>query len=244
MDQLFDALLVMISGCTALYCYMLGRRLRALSNLRKGMGQAVVHMTQTMASVEANAQKLHRDTTTSVAELGAMLAKVDAYEEKIDLVLGTMDQQARQVWKTTRETVTTSLADVEETQKLLETRIADANKVAELMNNHIITLAELVDGRQKRMPKRQPKQRSAEASVDMDQAIAVGESRVALGGGTMRPWANVATAAVTTPEIIRDGTNPIVEIAKVKDGGKSSGTPVGYRSVNPYTKDKTSGGKK
>ena len=55
MDLLFDATLVLISGCSAVYCYVLSRRLHALQNLKKGMGKAMVNLTKSVSAVESNA---------------------------------------------------------------------------------------------------------------------------------------------------------------------------------------------
>lgn len=99
MDHAFDFALLFISTCSALYCWTLSRRLYALQNLRKGVGQAMVNLTKSVTAVETNAQKLNREALAAVSELRVMLSRVDACEEQIDLLLETMDRQAQETWK-------------------------------------------------------------------------------------------------------------------------------------------------
>lgn len=99
MSTAFDFALLFISTCSAFYCWTLSRRLHALQNLRKGVGQAMVNLTKSVSSVEANAAKLNREALAAVSELRIMLSKVDASEEKVDILLETMERQARETWK-------------------------------------------------------------------------------------------------------------------------------------------------
>ncbi len=142
MDHLFDFALLVISGCSALYCWTLSRRLRALQNLKKGMGAAVVDLTKTVSAVEANAEKLTRESSAAVAELQATLAQIDQGEDRIDTLLETMDKQAREVWKETRVTTEQARADAVRAQKTLRELIADGRAVATLINDQLITLAD------------------------------------------------------------------------------------------------------
>ncbi|MEM9421845.1 MAG: hypothetical protein AAF986_04960 [Pseudomonadota bacterium] len=145
MDLLFDATLVLISGCSAVYCWVLSRRLSALQNLRKGMGKAMVNLTKSVSAVETNAAKLNREATTAVVELKDMLARVDSAEGKVDDLLETMDRQAREQWKDYRAKTSEANAAVDVNTETLRELIADAKVMASLMNDQLITLAKAND---------------------------------------------------------------------------------------------------
>ncbi len=145
MDLLFDATLVLISGCSAVYCYVLSRRLHALQNLKKGMGKAMVNLTKSVSAVETNAAKLNREATAAVVELKDMLARVDAAEGKVDDLLETMDRQAREQWKDYRAKTTEAHTAVDTQTETLRELIADSKVMASLMNDQLITLAKAND---------------------------------------------------------------------------------------------------
>jgi hypothetical protein len=163
MDTIFDLLLVTISGCSALYCWMLGRRLRALQNLRKGVGQAMVNLTKSVTAVESNAVKLNREARAAVAELQAALAKVDACEGKVDVLLETMDRQARETWKEYRSRTDEAKAEYEEVGEMVRTSIKDARLLCEMMNRQLIKLAEVQPAAV--APKPRPQSMSAPANT-------------------------------------------------------------------------------
>lgn len=223
MDQLYDAMLVVISGCSALYCYMLGRRLRSLHNLKKGMGRAVAHMTQSMGAAESQATKLNRETTTTVAELAAMLARVDAYEQKVDVILGTMDSQSRETWKDFQTQSDQASRKVSAASAELNELVDDAKSLAALMNQQILAMAEVADRQQslldalKRTEKRERAARAPKKTVADVRAAATtrmtGTDGVALpmaasGGNARAVSMSVATASspLAAPAISLGGT--------------------------------------
>ncbi|WOI52695.1 hypothetical protein [Parvularcula sp. LCG005] len=145
MDYLFDLSLLVISGCSAIYCWNLSRRLRALQNLRSGMGQALVNLTKSVTAVETNAAKLNRETASSVAELRSMMANIDAAESKVDILLETMDRQARETWKDHRTKVESTRSQIAEASAEFEGLMKDARSLASLMNEQLIALTRTAD---------------------------------------------------------------------------------------------------
>ena len=149
MAHLFDFALLVIAACSALYCWTLSRRLRALQNLRKGVGRAVVNLTQSVSAVETNAEKLNREARAAVAELKASMAQVDGCEAQVDTLLETMDGQVRAIWddfsarsETAKKDVLGAEGQLRDTTKMLRDLIKDAKTMAEVMNGQLMALAE------------------------------------------------------------------------------------------------------
>lgn len=142
MNQLFDFALLVICSCSALYCWMLSKRLRALQNLRKGMGKAMVDLTKSVTAVETNAAKLNREASTAVAELRDALRKVDAYEAKVDVLLGTMDRQARETWRDFKKKSETTQQHLKEDADTLRELMDDAREMTAMLNEQLIKVAE------------------------------------------------------------------------------------------------------
>ena len=130
MDYAFDLALLFISTCSALYCWTLSRRLRALQNLRKGVGEAMVNLTQSVTAVETNAAKLNRESMAAVSELRVMLSRVDACEDQVDLLLGTMDRQSREAWREYQERTDAAHRSLDKSFQTLAALVAQGQGVA------------------------------------------------------------------------------------------------------------------
>lgn len=223
MTLLFDAALFVVSGCTALYCFTLGRRLRSLHNLRKGIGFAVTDLTRSVKEVEAKALRLNRDTSLAVSELGSMLAKVDAYESKVDLILGTMDQQARETWKDHQGHVTTIKREAEAAVATLSTSMEEAKSLVHLLNRQISAMATAAERQQalldalrnknvsepvKDAPKIAPVETAeTEASASSEQ-----QSKPTKSAAVQRPWANAAAQGASNREAEEQKAKRIAEV--------------------------------
>ena len=53
MDQTFDAILLLVSGAAGLYCFILSRRLKALQDMKTGIGASILAMTNAIAQLNA-----------------------------------------------------------------------------------------------------------------------------------------------------------------------------------------------
>lgn len=133
MAYAFDFALLFISTCSAFYCWTLSRRLHALQNLRKGVGQAMVNLTKSVSAVETNAVKLNREAMAAVSELRIMLAKVDDSEEKVDLLLQTMDQQARETWREYKNKTSEATETLDQAYKALSGSLDEARELVRLV---------------------------------------------------------------------------------------------------------------
>lgn len=147
MANLLDVALLVISGCCALYCWMLSRRLRALQSLRSGVGKAVVEMTQSVTAAETNLANLNREALSAVTELKEALAQVDGCEERVDTALETLDQQSRAISKEFGEKSGTMRAQLEGASTMLRELIVDAKTMSGLLNEQLLLASRGVEAK-------------------------------------------------------------------------------------------------
>lgn len=225
MAYVFDIALLVISGCSALYCWMLSRRLRALQNLRKGMGKAMVNLTKSVSSVESNAAKLNREATTAVVELKDVLSRVDSAEGKVDVLLETMDRQAREQWKDYRAKADDANQSVDTTAQSLKELIDDAKTMASLMNNQLITLANANEQLQKATIAATQQKQAMERAVD--KAGDAAAAKVAAAVAKARPAVPGRAAAKLTPA---QKPAPAHEVAALVDEQRAADRAVAYNA--------------
>ncbi|MEM9232837.1 MAG: hypothetical protein AAGA69_01200 [Pseudomonadota bacterium] len=168
MAYAFDFALLFIATCSALYCWTLSRRLHALQNLRKGVGQAMVNLTKSVTAVEANAAKLNREALAAVSELRIMLAKVDASEEKVDNLLQTMERQARETWREYREKTGEATESLDTAYRALAEAVAEAHELSQSIEGQSAEKLARVAPAPPVRKKRQPVQPRAEITGDRD----------------------------------------------------------------------------
>ncbi|MBB4659624.1 hypothetical protein [Parvularcula dongshanensis] len=151
MISLLDAALLCLSLFTAIYCAVLSRRLRRLHDLKHGLGAAVVAMTKAAGSVRQETTTLTAKTAGAAERLERLLGRIDACEPKVDLLLETMDRQARETWRENR-------ARIEATRTEVTLLAADMRVLIELMNEQVLKNA------QDDEPERQARTRSARSA--------------------------------------------------------------------------------
>ncbi|ADM09630.1 hypothetical protein PB2503_07874 [Parvularcula bermudensis HTCC2503] len=142
MQIIFDVALLVISACAALYCWSLSRRLRALQNLRKGVGKALVDLTQSVGSLEAQLGRLRKEAAEATVRLEETIGKARDAEGRVDFMLETMDTQSRHIVKDLKRQETDIRKLMEGRQTELRTVLRDATMVCEMMNRQLVTLAE------------------------------------------------------------------------------------------------------
>lgn len=246
MTLLFDAALFVVSGCTALYCFTLGRRLRSLHNLRKGIGFAVTDLTRSVKEVEAKALRLNRDSSLAVSELGTMLAKVDAYESKVDHILGTMDQQARQTWKEHQGHMTATKHEAEAAVATLSASMEEAKSLVHLLNRQISAMATAAERQQALLDalrnkdvnepvKVAPQAAPAEMAVTEPSGSSEKQPKSTKNAAVQRPWANAAAQGTSDREAEEQKARRIAEvIERLSQKRKKQPQPEVDEAANPF----------
>ncbi len=79
-----DVVLLLISGLACLYCALLNRRLKGLSNLKSGVGASIVSLTDAIKETHQAAKSTQASTLESIETLKDLLAQAAAASIKIE----------------------------------------------------------------------------------------------------------------------------------------------------------------
>lgn len=72
-----DCVLIALCAACALYCAMLSRRLKALSNMRSGVGASIISLTEAIETTHQASQASRRDITNSIQEMQDLILQAD-----------------------------------------------------------------------------------------------------------------------------------------------------------------------
>ncbi len=79
-----DVVLLLISGLACLYCALLNRRLKGLSNLKSGVGASIVSLTNAIKETHQAAKSTQETTIESIETLKDLLAQAKAASMKLE----------------------------------------------------------------------------------------------------------------------------------------------------------------
>lgn len=77
LDMISDFLLLAASGVACFYCWMLSRRLKALSSAEKGIGAGISQLSQSAEEVKAAVAATRAGADAAAAKLEALLARAE-----------------------------------------------------------------------------------------------------------------------------------------------------------------------
>lgn len=89
MDLIIDFLLLAASGAACLYCFILNKRLRALTNTKNGIATGIASLSQSVEEMQTAIATSKNSTGDQADRLEALLRGT---EEKIPEVLALLDQ--------------------------------------------------------------------------------------------------------------------------------------------------------
>lgn len=130
-EYMFDIILILISGSACLYCWMLNRRLKALQDMKKGLGASIINLSAAISKTSIAAQEAKASASESVEELRALLAEVDASIPKMEMMLESLERSSR---RTMDETKTMQRELVATLRPLLEEAHDKAGALAVMVN--------------------------------------------------------------------------------------------------------------
>jgi len=97
-----DCVLIGLCAVCALYCLLLSKRLRALSNNRTGLGASIVSLTEAIETTHQASQASRRDISASILEMQDLINQADSKANALEARLSeirrdvkTADQVAR-----------------------------------------------------------------------------------------------------------------------------------------------------
>lgn len=126
-----DLAIILICAATCGYCFLLGRRLSALHDTKKGLGAAIITFTRSVADISSTA----RATTARASELAIQLSDLieQAHKacQKVDEVTAQIESKRGQ-----------ALADLKSTQSDLSTLLQQAQTLQHDHDRHMRTVSD------------------------------------------------------------------------------------------------------
>jgi hypothetical protein len=87
MELVSDGLLIAAASVAALYCYILSRKLSALSNVDNGLGSAINGLSERIESTRESLSETKSTTTSLARDLAIITARADAASERLETLL-------------------------------------------------------------------------------------------------------------------------------------------------------------
>jgi len=96
MDQTFDAILLLVSGAAGLYCFILSRRLKALQDMKTGIGASILAMTNAIAQLNAASHDSKQQTAMASNQLKSLLQEADQKITHMRALTQALEQKSKQ----------------------------------------------------------------------------------------------------------------------------------------------------
>ena len=127
MEFLADGLLVVGSVTIAVYCFVLSRRLSALSDMDSGLGQAIGALSDQVGETRASLKDTCDQTEAMVKDLASLTARAEIAAGRLELLLATVHDG-----KPVAEVPARDRADADDTSPSSEAEVARRDVLAEL----------------------------------------------------------------------------------------------------------------
>ncbi len=190
LDLLPDIILILVSGSACLYCGVLNRRLKALHNLKSGVGATIVTLTEAITETNKAAKDAQSSTKDTVETLRKLLIQSDAAAPKLEAKLIELERMCKRAEKYEQ----TLAADVEDT---LKPAVAKARKTAAQILQ-TLTLCEKYADRQPH-----PAANSAKSSQEaIHNAPALQAAQDDVGDETNLPKPDLSQSLRLTPQAL------------------------------------------
>lgn len=88
-----DMLLILISGLACLYCFILNRRVRGLSNMKTGLGASIVSLTEAIRQTQNAAKDTEVTTLKAIHTLQNLMDEAESTISKLEAKKIDLDRQ-------------------------------------------------------------------------------------------------------------------------------------------------------
>ena len=95
--QLADLTILMICAATCVYCFVLGRRLSALHDTKRGLGAAIVTFTRSVKEISATAQATTARASELALQLTDLIEKANHACQKVEEATVQVDTKRSQL---------------------------------------------------------------------------------------------------------------------------------------------------
>ena len=96
MELIADGLLIAAAGVSALYCYILSRRLTALRSMDQGLGGAIAGLSARVEQTKASLADTKATTSGRSRELSSGTARAEIAAGRRELLLATLHEQSEE----------------------------------------------------------------------------------------------------------------------------------------------------
>lgn len=94
MELIANGLLLAGTAAAAFYCYVLARRVKALTDLDTGLGGAITALSRQVEEMRASVDLAKKVSGSSAKELVAMTARAEIAAGRLELLLATLHENA------------------------------------------------------------------------------------------------------------------------------------------------------
>lgn len=95
--QLADLTIILICAATCVYCFVLGRRLSALHDTKRGLGAAIVTFTRSVKDISATAQATTARASELAIQLSDLIEQADVACQKVSEATSQVNTQRAQL---------------------------------------------------------------------------------------------------------------------------------------------------
>lgn len=142
-----DSVLILISGLACLYCIVLNRRVKGLSNMKTGLGASIVSLTEAIRQTQSAAQDTETTTLQAIHKLQSLMDTAESTITKLEARKIDLDRLESATLKVTQnlqaqtEQTLETLATLEQKTHDLKSKTSDldrnvdkASKLADLQS--------------------------------------------------------------------------------------------------------------
>lgn len=185
LDTVLDLVLLLVSGSACLYCWLLSRRLKALQDLKKGLGASIVSLSEAISKTSIAAQEARLSASQSADKLTRLLADIDKSVPVVDDLIESIHRSTRRAAnETTRmqddaiATIKPLLDEAKRTANELASVVALMNQRTERLHAQSLELDERAEAldRAREQTGRQAASVNMHYSLDAESIAAAGEN--------------------------------------------------------------------
>lgn len=140
LDTITDIVLLLVSGSACLYCWLLSKRLKALQDLKKGLGASIVSLSEAISKTSIAAQEAKLSASQSADKLSRLLADIDKSVPLVDDLIESVQRSTRRAANETTRMQDDAVAAIKPLLDEAKKTAADLAGVIELINQRTARL--------------------------------------------------------------------------------------------------------
>jgi len=140
LDTITDIVLLLVSGSACLYCWLLSKRLKALQDLKKGLGASIVSLSEAISKTSIAAQEAKLSASQSADKLSRLLSDIDKSVPLVDDLIESVHRSTRRAANETTRMQDDAVAAIKPLLEEAKKTASDLAGVIELINQRTARL--------------------------------------------------------------------------------------------------------